>query len=390
GLHFGLAGTIAFPGVVFGNSSSAIVGKKGRSLSRLAMTTGGLAQSSAWLYRHNHLYVYPEHRDYDAADRYPAYWPYHVISQGSSGSDRPFLDAIALTLGAFHPKTLHALEQRGLVAASVQLIMRRNLKGVGGAKDFLTPVAHRPVLKKQDLQPERMVRDAAALKPEHVAPLVSLTVEKEDFKRRAGLAQRDEILFDTPQAVARLWRGFEFTKNLTVSAKTQENPRGAPLDFYWRVLRGDQSKIRIEPMDKRGSRVRLSVDWHDPFGSPVSSRIDIGVFASDGASQGFPSILSISFPSHQLRNYASAENGQKRLMSINYDAISRAQYYDQKLYWTAPWSDAAVYDAAGHRVSWRRTVLGDTRTEKIVPVSTQRATYRIISLSSGPTLHYQP
>ena len=47
----------------------------------------------------NLLYVYPAHRDYDAknGDLFPANTPYLLVSRGSSGSDKPFLDAIALT-----------------------------------------------------------------------------------------------------------------------------------------------------------------------------------------------------------------------------------------------------------------------------------------------------
>lgn len=45
----------------------------------------------------NQMYCYPEHNDFDPehGDVYPANAPFWVISQGSSGSDQPFMEAIA-------------------------------------------------------------------------------------------------------------------------------------------------------------------------------------------------------------------------------------------------------------------------------------------------------
>ena len=53
-------------------------------------------------------YVYPEHRDHDAdddregghGDLFPANTPCVLISQGSSGSDQPFMRAVPWTLAA--------------------------------------------------------------------------------------------------------------------------------------------------------------------------------------------------------------------------------------------------------------------------------------------------
>ena len=136
GADQGLAGAFLLPAAVIGNSSTAVTaGPFARSLPRLAMTTGGGPAASARLYRNDHLYVYPEHRDHDAADLFPANWPYMVISQGSSRSDRAFLQAFVATLAAFPTDTFAAMRAEGLVAPTLQMILRRNLAGVAREAD---------------------------------------------------------------------------------------------------------------------------------------------------------------------------------------------------------------------------------------------------------------
>jgi hypothetical protein len=164
GADYGLAGSILLPAVVFGNSSTAITaGPAPRSLTRFAMTRDGLPGRMARLYEDNHLYVYPEHRDHDEADLFPANWPYTLTSQGSSGSDQPFLEAIAMTLAAFRPETFARLREERLVAPTLQMILRRSLTGVESREDYLGGGAHPVVFDATRLRPARMVELAASL-----------------------------------------------------------------------------------------------------------------------------------------------------------------------------------------------------------------------------------
>ncbi|HMO70068.1 MAG TPA: hypothetical protein PKC84_00205 [Paracoccaceae bacterium] len=129
GLDYGLAGAILLPrAITFGNSSTAVTGGDApRSLGRLAMTTASGPARAFAAHAGNRIDVYPAHLDHDAADLFPANWPYMVLSQGSSGSDQPFLRAIALTLAAFPPETRARLAREGLVAPAVQMTRRRRL-----------------------------------------------------------------------------------------------------------------------------------------------------------------------------------------------------------------------------------------------------------------------
>ena len=110
----GISG-ILFDAPTLGNSSTAIVGSLfWRSQARLALTSPEGPERLFQLYANDHVYVFPEHNDHDRvepgkeADRragrkgdlFPANTPYFLVSQGSSGSDRPFLAAVFVGLAA--------------------------------------------------------------------------------------------------------------------------------------------------------------------------------------------------------------------------------------------------------------------------------------------------
>ena len=372
GADQGLAGAFLLPAVVFGNSSTAVTsGPIARSLPRLAMTTGAGPAANARLYRNDHLYVYPEHRDHDAADRFPANWPYMVISQGSSGSDRVFLQAIASTLAAFPADTFAAMRDEGLVAPTLQMILRRNLEGVADEADYFTGAAHPVAIEGSRLRPGRMISQAAAMTPEAMPPLVALTVEEESFTEAAGLAGLSERLFDTPQAVARIWRDWDWEREMVVRAEIAAGAEEG-VTFDWRLLQGDPERVAIEPLDEEGRRARLRIAWHDPWEVPRAldrdaaraeetpvrqlSRIDIAVFARrPGAAPSAPAFVTVAFPAHQIRRYAPRPDGRVQLVSVDYDAAGRGAYVDPLLHWSAPWTDRPVYDAAGTLISWDRT-----------------------------------
>jgi len=377
-LDIGLAGRFLLPHVVIGNSSMALErGKLRRSLPRLAMTDVFWHSVTSALYLNNNIYAYPEHKDYDAEDRYPLNWPYMVITEGSSGSDRVFLDAFAMTLAAFRAETFATLREKRLVAPTLQMLLRRSLTSVTSREDYLSGVAHPPVFSGLQVSGGRMVAQAAEMRPEDIPPLVSVRVIEEDFSSRAGLAGLSERLLDSPAAIARLWRNVAWEREMRVSVADTVALDGQELTFEWRLLRGDPDLVRIDPEGPDGRTARLRIAWHDPWNEVGVgrknreyerrvSRVDIGVFANNGVHDSAPALISIDFPEHQIRQYTNGENGF-RLTSIDYDARGRKAYFDPLLYWSAPWTDTARYDDAGLLLGWDRR--GAEGEQVFVPAS---------------------
>jgi hypothetical protein len=358
-----------------GNSSTAIAaGPLWRSQPRLALTRAD--GTGPWrlfeTYASNHVYVYPSHRDYTAkrGDLLPANTPYLIVSRGSSGSDRPFLEAVAMILAAFRPETKARLIEEGLLAPTVQFVFRRSQRSVLSREDYFSGLAHPSVFAPHEIGLARMVSLANAIAPDAIPPMVRIRVLEEDMPRHGvdyfgqGLSEQ---FFDTPSAIGRVWRGKEYTRTMLVSAKDTADPNDRPLAFHWRLLHGDPDRVRITPLGD-GTRARIEIDWHEPRpvaeGSPItSSRVDIGVFASNGVHDSAPAMISMAFPDHETRIYEPGPDGAMRIAAIDHAAPEKVRTYaDPMLMARADWRDVYTYDAAGRPTGWRRIRASGTTT----------------------------
>jgi hypothetical protein len=363
GIDRGLQRRILFDRITIGNSSTAITaGALWRSQARLALTTPGLPARLAAQYAANHLYVYPEHRDHDPekGDLFPANTPYMLVSQGSSGSDRPLLRAVGVILAALRPEVKTFLAREGLIAPTVQMVFRRGLTGVESREDYLSWRAHPSAVPARRIDLARMARRANGLTVDAVPPAPRLAVRGEEAARPG----RDyfappvgERLFDTPSAIARVVRSTAHTRRFTVSAGMTEDPNGRPLTFHWRVLRGDRERIAIETRGPGGAVAEIAVPWHAPRPVPgdperMTHRVDIAVFADNGAELSAPAFVSLVYPPRQRRRYDAAG----RILSVDYAPPGSAETYaDPRLFPRRAWRDDYLYDEGGRLVGWRRT-----------------------------------
>lgn len=375
-LSNGLQHHLYFSRTTLGNSSTSLVGGAfWRSQPRFAYTNTRNAELLAFQYFRNHLYVYPEHRDYDPGqngvggygDTYPANTPYVVISQGSSGSDRVFLNAIASTLAAFHPDVLQTLQANGTVYPCVQMILRRCLKSVTTDADYLSGIAHPPVFDGQQLDPLRMIQMAHSLTPKTLPPLAVLKVQQETnavVGRDYFEVANRETMFTTPAAIARICRGINGPRVITIDASQSRRKTDVKLTWHWVILQGDPAKIDITPQNKDSSVATISVQHHER--RPIrkdskmeSSRVDIGVFVSNGTHFSPPAFVSFYWPEDEQRAY----NNDGKIQSVQYtDHVAGGNYTDPMLVTPKTWKDEYQYNAAGRQTGWTRT--RDTSTQR--------------------------
>ena len=367
-LSNGLQNDLYYSRTTLGNSSTSLVGGAfWRSQPRFAYTNTRNAELLAFQYFRNHLYIYPEHRDYDPGqngaggygDTYPANTPYVVISQGSSGSDRVFLDAIASTLAAFHPDVLQTLQANGTVYPCVQMILRRCLKSVTTDADYLSGIAHPPVFDGQQLDPLRMIQMAHSITPATLPPVVMLKVQQETNnvvgKDYFEIADR-EVLFTTPAAIARICRGLNNPKIITIDASQSQRTKGVDLKWHWVILQGDSARIEITPQNQDSTVATISVQHHErrPIreGSKMeSSRVDVGVFVSNGTFFSPPAIVSFYWPEDEQRIY----NDDGKIQSVQYtDHTTGGNYTDPLLITPKTWKDEYLYCATGQQIGWTR------------------------------------
>ena len=369
-------------GVVLGNSSTAFTASpQWRSNPRLAYVQPNSMASLTRQYLQNHLYVYPEHNDHDAGhngksdgrpggfgDVFPANTPYVLISQGSSYTDQPFLDALACTLAAFHPDVKRQLVEKKAIAPTLQQIFRSCYARVQKPDDYLTGVAHPSAFEGSLIDTLAMVEAAHAMTLETIPPLIRIRVEKEEL----GRVGRDyfepherERLFDTPCAIARIGRSTQYRRKMIVSTRESVDLNQKPLRFEWVVLRGDDSRITIEPLDSSRSRAEITVAWHPRRKVAIesdleSNRVDIGVFAHNGETWSAPAFVTWYFLDNEDREY----DADGRLKSVAYHGgTDPGNYTDPMIQTPKTWTDTYHYTPEGRPIGWTRTRgIGEAKT----------------------------
>jgi hypothetical protein len=318
------------PGVVFGNSStSAGVTTGGSNVRTYYVHPQGLPFLYAE-YTHNNIYMYPEHCDHrpghngtpNHGDLYPTNTPFLITSQGSSGSDQPFMHAVPYTLAAFRPDVKKKLVETGMLMPTVQMILRASNKHLKDAKEYLTGKAHPSVFEGAWVDPVKMVTMAHDITLETIPPVVQLKVIEED-SATAGVDYFEEGLTeklgDTPVVIARIFRAAAPTRRMVVSAEGSIDANKRPLKVTWAVLQGDPTKIKITPKNSASSVVEIVVQYPErrPVqpGSPLeSNRIEVGAFVNNGTYYSAPGFITWFSLDNEARTY----DDTGRLLEIGY------------------------------------------------------------------------
>jgi hypothetical protein len=243
--------------------------------------------------------------------------------------------------------------------ATVQMILRSTSKVVSNDAAYLSGVAHPAVFDGTNLDVTRMVRMAHAMKTATLPPLALLKVESEE-KFKVGRdyfdAGESEGFFDSPCAIARIWRSTAQTRKLTVSAAGSRDANARKLSFQWVVLQGNPAKVQIRKLDPNGARAEITLTWQgrhpvSPGSKLESNRIDIGVFAHNGDSYSAPAFITYYTLDNEERTY----DARGRIAEMRYTGADEpGNYTDPMLDRPKSWRDVYRYDSTGALTGWTR------------------------------------
>lgn len=321
---------------VIGNCSMAAPADQGGSLPRIYFMSPGGIGFLAKQYFSNQLFVYPEHHDHDPGgngiggwgDLFPLNSPCLLISQGSSGSDQPFLQALFSTAAAFAPDVQRTLIERRLLAPTLQLLLRRHARGIISDADYLTGKAHPVVFDAARLDELQMVMAANRMTPGGIPPVTLIDIE-EETAAEPGIhffepdTPHPWQLATSPVSIARLFRANTDRYECTISIRAGGDLLARPLTHKAVVLQGDPALVEIQP-DSNGRRFRLSIQWQPPekttpLDSAIRShRVDVGFFADNGVSLSSPAIFSLFMLPNERRFF----DDKGRLTEICYQAAN--------------------------------------------------------------------
>ncbi len=332
---------VLVPHVTFGNSSTSAPAHLGGSNPRSAYTSPGGLLFLYDQYTRNNLYIYPEHRDHDPGhnglplpspfgsgvggeggygDLYPTNTPYLIISQGSSGSDQPFMRMLPSVLAAFRPEVKAKLTETGFLMPTIQMLFRSTNKHLKDPKEYLTAKAHPSVFEGAWVDELALVQKAHALELKSLPPLAQLRVLEED-KGVNGIDYfeivNSEVLAHTPACIARIHRSKAHKQRIVVSAEASHDLNKSKLTYTWVVFRGDPGKIKIVPKKDDHSVVEITVAHHErrpiaPGSALESNRVEIGVFVHNGTHYSAPGFVTF----HSLDREARVYNRDGKILSI--------------------------------------------------------------------------
>ena len=272
------------PYPVFGNCSRALTqGPYWRSLPRALMT------SSAWrlkamlkFYLSNQTWVFPVNADLPPVgtngDVFASITPYWIASAGRSFSDLPYLRAALEASRALPTDVKKEIVRRGLLAPTIQTLIRKSLRNVTNDVDYLSAKAHPTAFPANGVDVPRLVAAAAAMTTSSVPPLVSVVVAAE---RPSSPPSRGELTYATAFAWAFVLNSSDESRRFRIVARGAE-------EFRFVQTHGDS--VSVEPDGPNAAKVKISRSRVSP-----TNRVDVAVFGRNaGTGWGAPSYISFA------------------------------------------------------------------------------------------------
>ena len=277
---------ILFPYPVFGNASLAMTqGPYWRSLPRAMMTSESmLLGRMVRLYLSNQTWVFPSHADTAPVgtngDVFASIAPYWLTAAGRSWSDQPYLRAALEASRSLNPQVKAEIVRRGLLAPTVQTLIRKSLKGVTNEVSYLSAQAHPTALPPNGLALARLKAAAKALTVEAIPPLAVVSVAAQPPKRKSAVP---ELTYASAFAWAFVLRADDGVREFIISAKGAE-------EYAFVQTHGRDVGVKIERLRPDAAKVTI-----DRRGMSPTNRVDITVVGRNAKTGwGAPSYVSFA------------------------------------------------------------------------------------------------
>lgn len=368
-----------------------------RSLPRLITTEAQADVLSFRLAMKNQGYIYDASSDYSAQFKQE-----HLVAntahffatfgdakdQGSAKTNVETMAEILFAgLAAMKPETKAEMTRRGLFVPTFQMLLRQNLKDVS---DYCSAAAHPTVFDVSRVDVDAFVRAAHQLTSADLPVTFNIVARSESMPRQYVDyfdAPTSERISDTPCSIKRVIRGRNKVRKLTVAASSSE----PNISYRWFVVNGDAEKIRIRPLTKSGTLVKLEVDYHGVFEQDGMQKrhVDIACVAlRNGKPMSAPAFVSFRYLANEQRVYD--EKG--RIQSIDYRTPqSGFVYEDPALSAFKNWRDDYCYDdVTGKCLGWKRTLFDgtvqqfDTLGRRVLETADDGTPKRVAEVSYSP------
>ena len=274
------------PYPMFGNCSRAFTqGPLWRSLPRVLLT------AEAWrlkmmvkFYLSNQTWVFPSNADTAPVgtngDVFASIAPYWIVTAGRSYSDMPYLRAALQASRAFQTDVKQEIVKRGLLAPTIQTLIRKSLKGVTNEVAYLSATAHPTAFPPKGVDVPRLVSAAGAMTAKSIPPLAVISVTAEP---PAAAPSHPELTYATAFAWAYVLRSDDERRVFKIKAC------GAA-EYRFAQTHGKGVDVAIEQTAANEARVTTSRRGLSP-----TSRVDVAAFGRNpGTGWGAPSYVSFS------------------------------------------------------------------------------------------------
>ena len=241
-------------------------------------------KTMARLYLSNQVWVFPSNADTAPVgtngDVFASVAPYWLTTAGRSWSDLPYLRAALEVSRSLPAETKKAAVARGLLAPTIQTLIRKSLKGVENENDYITGKAHPTALPPDGLDLAKLKASAAAMKPNAVPPLAVVVVKPRPIKEETVWP---ELTYATGFAWAYVLRAEQPTRSFAVSAK------GAG-DYMFSIVHDDLGAAKLDRTGYDSAVITLDKTKMSP-----TNRVDLAVFGrAPGTGWGAPSYISFA------------------------------------------------------------------------------------------------